>query len=67
MSILMNKLLPFIDRDVLQRRPILIVLGLVLGAFLVPAFAAPAGSGQMDWGNMAMKLLGGLALFLFGM
>jgi phosphate:Na+ symporter len=63
----MNKLLPFIDRDVLQRRPFLIVLGIILGAFLVPAFAAPAGSSQMDWGNMAMKLLGGLALFLFGM
>jgi len=63
----MNNLLQSIDMESLTRRPILIVFGLLLGAFLVPAFAASASPDEMDWGNMAMKLLGGLALFLFGM
>ena len=32
-----------------------------------PAFAAAGTNGDIDWMNMGMKLLGGLALFLFGM
>jgi phosphate:Na+ symporter len=32
-----------------------------------PAFAAAGTGGDIDWFNMGMKLLGGLALFLFGM
>jgi len=63
----MNNFLQSTGMDTLLRRPILIALGIMLGAFLVPAFAATTGTGEMDWGNMAMKLLGGLALFLFGM
>jgi len=31
------------------------------------AFAASGAGGDIDWWNMGMKLLGGLALFLFGM
>jgi phosphate:Na+ symporter len=32
-----------------------------------PALAASGTGGDINWGNMGMKLLGGLALFLFGM
>ena len=37
---------------------------------VTPAFASLAATstgGEIDWMNMGMKLLGGLALFLFGM
>ena len=34
---------------------------------VTPAFAASANEAGIDWFNMGMKLLGGLALFLFGM
>jgi len=34
---------------------------------VTPAFAASSTGGDIDWWNMGMKLLGGLALFLFGM
>jgi len=34
---------------------------------ITPAFAAAGTGGDIDWMNMGMKLLGGLALFLFGM
>ena len=45
---------------------------LVIGAALAglaaaPAFAASSTPGEMQWWNMGVKLLGGLALFLFGM
>jgi phosphate:Na+ symporter len=34
---------------------------------LAPVLAAEPAPEQMEWGNMSMKLFGGLALFLFGM
>ncbi|MDH3934746.1 MAG: Na/Pi cotransporter family protein, partial [Gammaproteobacteria bacterium] len=34
---------------------------------VTPVFAASASDSGIDWMNMGMKLLGGLALFLFGM
>jgi phosphate:Na+ symporter len=34
---------------------------------VTPVFAASGPGGEMDWWNMGMKLLGGLALFLYGM
>ncbi|MGB5442469.1 MAG: Na/Pi cotransporter family protein [Gammaproteobacteria bacterium] len=34
---------------------------------VTPAFAASANDAGIEWFNMGMKLLGGLALFLFGM
>jgi phosphate:Na+ symporter len=34
---------------------------------ITPAFAASGTGSDVDWLNMGMKLLGGLALFLFGM
>lgn len=46
------------------------MLGLVLIAGLgwaLPVFAAGGSGESMNWGLMAMNLLGGLALFLFGM
>ncbi|MCP4406371.1 MAG: Na/Pi cotransporter family protein, partial [Gammaproteobacteria bacterium] len=47
--------------------PLLIVMGVMLGLISFPVLAgADAGQG-MEWGQMAMKLLGGLALFLYGM
>ena len=64
----MNRFLSSPNDGIVLRRPYIVALGLLLGAVLVPAFAAATGgSDDMDWGNMAMKLLGGLALFLYGM
>jgi phosphate:Na+ symporter len=63
----MNNIFPLIDRNLLVRQPFITILGMMLGAFLVPAFAASAASGEIEWGSMAMNLFGGLALFLFGM
>lgn len=64
----MNRFFSSPNDGIVLRRPYIVALGLLLGAVLVPAFAAATGgSGDMDWGNMAMKLLGGLALFLYGM
>ncbi len=49
--------------------PLLIIIGVVCGAVFAPALAAAAASSgnEMHWWDMGMKLLGGLALFLFGM
>jgi phosphate:Na+ symporter len=33
----------------------------------LPVWAETAGEPSIDWGVMAMRLFGGLALFLFGM
>ncbi|MCP4040832.1 MAG: Na/Pi cotransporter family protein, partial [Gammaproteobacteria bacterium] len=41
---------------------------LAVGLFIVsPAFAGDSGSQTMKWGQMAMTLFGGLAIFLYGM
>jgi phosphate:Na+ symporter len=37
------------------------------GLAAMPALAAGGDAGATDWGSMGMSLLGGLALFLFGM
>jgi phosphate:Na+ symporter len=39
----------------------------VAGLAAIPVLAAGAEAGEADWGSMGMSLLGGLALFLFGM
>ena len=46
-----------------------VLLLVVAATMLVPLSEALAGSGgkEMQWGTMTMTLLGGLALFLFGM
>ena len=49
--------------------PRLLVLALAAMTVLAvtPVFAAAAADSGIDWMNMGMKLLGGLALFLYGM
>ena len=47
--------------------PLLLAGAAIAGLAAIPALAATGNSGDMAWGDMAMKLLGGLALFLFGM
>jgi phosphate:Na+ symporter len=48
-------------------RFLLLALAAMAVLAVTPVFAAAATGGDIDWGNMGMKLLGGLALFLFGM
>ena len=45
----------------------LCVVGSILGVIAWPALAADAPGAAMNWGAMTMELLGGLALFLYGM
>ena len=48
-----------------------VILTLLFGLIIVfvasPAFAAGSTSSEMEWSVMAMRMFGGLALFLFGM
>ena len=47
---------------------LLLVMGLAFGLFVFePAFAASKGSKEINWFEMSMALLGGLAIFLYGM
>jgi phosphate:Na+ symporter len=48
-------------------RLLLLALAAMTALAVTPAFAAATAEGGIDWMNMGMKLLGGLALFLFGM
>ena len=48
-------------------RTALVVFAMLAGIAAGPVLAASGDTGQMEWWNMAMKLFGGLALFLFGM
>jgi len=48
-------------------RTALLVFAILAGIAAGPVLAASGDTGQMEWWNMAMKLFGGLALFLFGM
>jgi phosphate:Na+ symporter len=44
------------------------VAGILAGLAFTPALAAPGdGDAALEWWNMAMRLMGGLALFLYGM
>jgi uncharacterized membrane protein YeaQ/YmgE (transglycosylase-associated protein family) len=43
------------------------IVGALLGVIAWPALAATASDAGMNWGGMTMELLGGLALFLYGM
>lgn len=45
----------------------LCIVGAVLGVIAWPALAATGNDAAMNWGGMTMELLGGLALFLYGM
>ena len=53
-----------------EKKGFLLLLGLVCFALLFtiePAFAGGDKQKEMDWFKMAMRLFGGLAIFLFGM
>jgi len=51
----------------LTKRSVVIPIAIVLGLlFVAPAFAASGGN-SIDWFKMGMTLLGGLAIFLYGM
>jgi phosphate:Na+ symporter len=47
--------------------PRLLACALLAGLAAAPVLAAAGDAGEPDWGSMSMSLLGGLALFLFGM
>jgi len=50
-----------------KQHVLLLVMGLTVGLFVIdPALAATTGK-SMDWFKMGMTLLGGLAIFLYGM
>ncbi|MCB1763900.1 MAG: hypothetical protein KDI27_12285, partial [Gammaproteobacteria bacterium] len=55
-------------RPIKARQHILtLVMGLAVGLFVIdPAIAASSGK-SIDWFTMTMTLLGGLAIFLYGM
>jgi phosphate:Na+ symporter len=53
--------------DTATPRYLLPVLAAMAVLAASPALAAAGAGGDIDWMNMGMKLLGGLALFLFGM
>lgn len=47
--------------------PLLLSLGILVYFAAAPVFAGAEDDAGMDWGVMTMQLLGGLALFLYGM
>jgi len=57
----------FAGLDKPMHRFLLAALATLAVLAVAPAFAASGPGGEMDWWNMGMKLLGGLALFLYGM
>ncbi len=50
-----------------SRIPVALIFAVAAGFAVAPALAAVADAAGPDWLNMGMRLLGGLALFLFGM
>jgi len=64
-----NKTLDFIKFDGRTKAAMILILGVAAGLAAMPVFATPTASdGQsMNWWQMVMTLLGGLAVFLFGM
>jgi phosphate:Na+ symporter len=57
----------FTGLDKPMHRFLLAALATLAVLAVTPVFAASDPGGEMDWWNMGMKLLGGLALFLYGM
>jgi len=55
----------FLDQSV--PRLVLLALATMTVLAVTPVFAASTADSGIDWFNMGMKLLGGLALFLYGM
>ena len=65
----MNKYLDFVTFDGRAKAVLMLILGVAAGLTTMPILAAvPAGGEQtIDWWVMGMTLLGGLAVFLYGM
>jgi phosphate:Na+ symporter len=57
----------FSERPLTGRAAMLPLLGAIAWLACFPVFAAEAVDEEIDWWTMGMTLLGGLALFLFGM
>ncbi len=55
------------DRENLNRLLFLIAIGSIIALAAGPAFAATGSEDQLPWFSMSLKLIGGLALFLYGM
>jgi len=64
-----NKYLDFVTFDGRAKAVLMLILGVAAGLTTMPILAAvPAGGEQtIDWWVMGMTLLGGLAVFLYGM
>ncbi len=63
----MSRLFRFRSSATYNKMLMIMIAWLLLCLVVAPAYAADAGSQDIAWGFMAMKLFGGLALFLFGM
>ncbi len=63
----MSRLFRFRSSGAYNKMLIMMIAWLLLCLVITPAYAASEGGQDINWGFMAMKLFGGLALFLFGM
>ena len=65
----MNQYLDFIAFDRRTRFVLALILGVVAGLSAMPVLAATGADGgqEINWWQMGMTLLGGLAVFLYGM
>ena len=65
----MHKYLDFVTTDSRTKIVLLLILGMTAGLSAFPTLAASIGDPEqvIDWWTMGMTLLGGLAVFLFGM
>lgn len=65
----MNKYLDFISFGTMNKTILMLILGIAAGftSMPVPATVANDGGQVINWWEMGMTLLGGLAIFLFGM
>ena len=64
-----NKYLDFVTTDSRTKIVLLLILGMTAGLSAFPTLAADIGVADqsINWWTMSMTLLGGLAIFLFGM
>lgn len=54
-------------RDELNDRVFVVAVSAVIAMVAIPIFASTSGGKEIDWTNMGVTLVGGLAIFLFGM
>lgn len=65
----MNRFLSLVTGDSKPQVALALILGAIAGITAMPVLAAGSGGGgqQIDWWVMGMTLVGGLAVFLYGM